>query len=102
VAERLHGKESLPMAKYDKLRKFPYLLLDKRQYHKDMSCIRESYGQVNEELLEGCRKMQKEFDPKDLEQASFLAAELNTLKSKRCWRNWKTAAMEVSVIEGKN
>ncbi len=48
---------------------------------EDLSAIRESYGEVNEQLLEVCRKMQQEFDPKDLERAAYLVTELRTLKA---------------------
>jgi hypothetical protein len=56
------------MANLDK--KFPYLLLERRRHNEDLSVIRESYGEVNEQLLEVCRRMQKEFDPKDLEEVT--------------------------------
>ncbi len=91
------------MANFHSLKKFPYLLFDKRQYHKDLSCIRESYGEVNEQLLEVCRKMQKQFDPKDLQQAAHLAAELKTLKAcEEKLEELEELGDAVSVIEGEN
>jgi hypothetical protein len=69
------------MANSDSLKKFPYLLFDRRRHNKDLAAIRESCGQVNEQLLELCCKLQKEFDPRDLEQVWNLVAELKTLKA---------------------
>ncbi len=89
------------MANSDK--KFPYLLLGKRRYDEDLSVIRESYGEVNEQLLEVCRKMQREFAPKDLEQAASLVTELRTLKAcEEKLEHLQQFEDAVSVIQGKN
>ncbi len=89
------------MANSDK--KFAYLLFDRRRYHKDLSCIRESCGEVNEQLLEVCRKMQREFDPKDLEEAAYLVMELRTLKvCEEKLEQLQELRDAVSVIQAKN
>ncbi len=69
------------MANSENVRKFPYLLIGERRHSKDLAVIRESYGQANEQLLEVCCRLQRRFDPKDLEQAAHLVAELRTLKA---------------------
>ena len=81
---------------------FAYLLLARRRHSEDLSAIRESYGQVNQQLFELCCKLQKHFDPKDLQQASFLAAELNTLKAcEEKLEELDSLRDGVAVVEGK-
>jgi hypothetical protein len=64
-------------AKSGSLKEFPYPLFDRR-HKKHLSEIRDSYGQVNQQIFDLCCTLQRHFDPKDLERASFLAAELNS------------------------
>ena len=59
----------------------PYIHLDCQRQQKQLSIVREQSRHVSQRLFEVCCKLQKQFDPKDLEEASVLVAELRTLKA---------------------
>ena len=62
-------------------RDVPYLYYSRRRLNEQLSMVREQSRQVGQQLFDVCCKLQKEFGPKDLEQASALVAELKTLKA---------------------